>query len=357
MESGISNYPGRLSFANAPASPAGRVPAFGRQPITRTRTSEIQDSSPNPPVRGSRFRLKDRFTRQRPAPSNDLEAAIPENGQAASTDRSSLSGQSDLPVPEPTLPPNRRPSRRFTGSENPELRLGGDETQSRRERGFRSHRNKQDDDGKTPKHFMFCFPWIKSKDARKQVVRCVISGSFTTIMLAVYLALSIAHDFQQNEFSLLLILVMITSTIIFCHSLARACSLILSPQKETATNTQYNVHGYAIPDRPIPVVLARDEEAVGIESGATKLNPPAYGLWRSSVRVDPNALYWQRNPNARPEEPPVPQVTARPPSYASDDGVTYVVDAVPRSTVPIQDVSMPPRPSEAGRLNNTESTP
>lgn len=41
--------------------------------------------------------------------------------------------------------------------------------------------------------------------------------------------------------------------------------------------------GYAIPRRPIRVVLARDEEAAGIESDATKANPPAYGLWRESV--------------------------------------------------------------------------
>lgn len=41
--------------------------------------------------------------------------------------------------------------------------------------------------------------------------------------------------------------------------------------------------GYAIPRAPIPVVLARDEEAAGIESEATKTGPPAYGMWRQSV--------------------------------------------------------------------------
>jgi hypothetical protein len=41
--------------------------------------------------------------------------------------------------------------------------------------------------------------------------------------------------------------------------------------------------GYAIPRRPIRVVLARDEEAAGIESETTKFTPPAYGLWRESV--------------------------------------------------------------------------
>ena len=41
--------------------------------------------------------------------------------------------------------------------------------------------------------------------------------------------------------------------------------------------------GYANPQVPIRVVLARDEEAAGIESEATKLPPPAYGLWGESV--------------------------------------------------------------------------
>lgn len=41
--------------------------------------------------------------------------------------------------------------------------------------------------------------------------------------------------------------------------------------------------GYANPPVPVQVTLARDEEAAGIESDATKTPPPAYGLWRESV--------------------------------------------------------------------------
>lgn len=124
-------------------------------------------------------------------------------------------------------------------------------------------------------------------------------------------------------------------------------------------------------------------------AAATKLTapPPAYGLWRSSVvcplslpiryftitnqleqRINPNLLYWQRVDNApKPETTPLPThnetststndsssqtssstspaastaatfATAasnqpRPPSYASDDGVEYVVQAQPRLTI------------------------
>jgi len=39
----------------------------------------------------------------------------------------------------------------------------------------------------------------------------------------------------------------------------------------------------------------------------------------------------------------------RPPSYASDDGVSYVVEAQPRSIAPTTDVPLGPHPAEAGR--------
>lgn len=74
--------------------------------------------------------------------------------------------------------------------------------------------------------------------------------------------------------------------------------------------------------------------------------------------MDPDRLYWQRNdqaPAERSEEEHSHPETAhtRPPSYASDDGVTYVVEARPRSMVPPTDAPLPPHPSEAGRLSAT----
>ncbi|TQN73549.1 hypothetical protein CSHISOI_01928 [Colletotrichum shisoi] len=104
--------------------------------------------------------------------------------------------------------------------------------------------------------------------------------------------------------------------------------------------------GYAVPREPIRVVLARDEEEQGEVSEAVQAKPPAYGLWRESVRVDPNRIYWQRNPNAGQSTPGERNGGPRPPSYASEDGVSYIVDARPRSMAPI---AIPPHPSEIGR--------
>lgn len=85
----------------------------------------------------------------------------------------------------------------------------------------------------------------------------------------------------------------------------------------------------------------------------------------SSQRVDPNRIYWQRNtesasptieeededeaegsdsssgeegPSSRPRKGP------RPPSYVSEDGVSYVVEARPRSVAPVANVQMVPMP-------------
>ncbi|KAL2134492.1 hypothetical protein VTI74DRAFT_11675 [Chaetomium olivicolor] len=173
----------------------------------------------------------------------------------------------------------------------------------------------------------------------------------------------------------MLILIIIGVTIFFCHSLIRLCMLAVKARKReqaaqqgqlTVTPEMVGPGGYAIPAEPIPVVLARDEEAAGIESEATKTGPPAYGVWRESVvcivcswclgiadreqRVDPNRLYWARNEHA-PRVDEVSEVSSlgdsgstpsgssrsgapRPPSYSSDDGVSYVVDARPRSIAP-----------------------
>ena len=45
-----------------------------------------------------------------------------------------------------------------------------------------------------------------------------------------------------------------------------------------------------------------------------------------------------------------PRGQRRPPSYASEDGVAYVIEAQPRSIAPTSEVPLPVHPSEAGRV-------
>ncbi|KAI2640207.1 hypothetical protein GGS21DRAFT_403952 [Xylaria nigripes] len=215
----------------------------------------------------------------------------------------------------------------------------------------RSRRRQQKD---PPKRFLFCFPWVKSRRARSLILRCFVSGSFVTLSLIIYLSLTLTKNINTNEFNILLVLPILLATIWFCHALIRLCVLLMQPRKRSGSSgngSEMNVDAqskYAIPQHPIRVIVPQDEEVAGIESEVTKPKPPAYGLWRESVRVDPSRLYWQR------ADPPASSQTTstlsskwnsnersqscnaqhRPPSYASDDGVEYVLDARPRSIAP-----------------------
>lgn len=213
--------------------------------------------------------------------------------------------------------------------------------------------------------------FVRGSATRGKMVACIISGTFLLTVLAIYLAIALTMRNIGQEIHILFIMVLLTITIFFCHSLIRLCMLILNPPREEHRPHLPDMTG---PDGfqpivPIRVHLARDEEAeaemdrdVERDVDPEKDNmppppPPAYGLWRSSVRVDPNLLHWQRVGDQAPNNrasvttdlsysrngsvsgPPAAAQTApaqegpRPPSYVSEDGVSYIVEAAPRSTV------------------------
>lgn len=214
------------------------------------------------------------------------------------------------------------------------------------------------------------------------------------------LALSVTKTIKGSEFTILMVIIILVGAIFFFQALVRLCILIFRPKptvderRRKRLPKSYGPSGYAVPPKPIRVTLARDEEAVGVESETTKTNPPAYGLWRESVRVDPNQIYWQRNPEVAEsptagehevvsdmsddDEPhhhhdeiydvsseseddeeeeasgnegrPHQRGLRRPPSYISEDGVSYILEARPRSMAPTMDVPLPVHPAEAGRV-------
>lgn len=121
------------------------------------------------------------------------------------------------------------------------------------------------------------------------------------------LAIALTNKDIGQEIHILFILILLSITIFFCHSLIRLCMLILNPPREIERQPVPNLtapEGFQ-PIVPIPVRLARDDaldsdndmadlEAGDLEKDILPPPPPAYGLWRSSVRVDPNLLHWQR---------------------------------------------------------------
>lgn len=226
-----------------------------------------------------------------------------------------------------------------------------------------------------PKHFLFCFPWVKSRTKRTLILRSFVSGLFLACLLIIYLALAVTHTVDASEFTITMILVVILGAIVLVHSVVRLIMLaskggrskrrdLESGQAHHGVDIHAPAGPYAIPPTPIRVILARDEEAAGVSSDAAVSKPPEYGQWRESVRVDPNRIYWMRNEAVTPELPseeagsegarsragsrdgPNPGTLRRPPSYSSDDGVSYVVEAQPRSIAPATDV---PTGARAGR--------
>ncbi|KAK4081133.1 uncharacterized protein Triagg1_2665 [Trichoderma aggressivum f. europaeum] len=198
-----------------------------------------------------------------------------------------------------------------------------------------------------PKRFLFCLPWIKSRHVRAQLAMCFVAAVFLFSLLAVYLGLTLTKHVVIGELNIMLIMIILLAGVFFCYSLIRLWMLVVRGDPPDIPRA-IDPRGYAVPRNPIRVVMAQDEEAAGAENEAMTMKPPAYGLWRESVRVDPNRFFWQRN-DAEPTPPP-PTAGPRPPSYISEDGVSYVVDAVPRSIAPSSEGEhQPVHPSERGR--------
>ncbi|KUL86806.1 hypothetical protein ZTR_04824 [Talaromyces verruculosus] len=219
---------------------------------------------------------------------------------------------------------------------------------------------------------------LKDRLVRKHLVICAVSGLLLLMLISLYLVYAINFTTLEGQtYHIFFILLIMIFAMVFCHSFARTCLLATKIARYGSTGLHrvpsvVGPLGYAQPAHPIHVVLARDEEIViegaaadgtnntsAATAAATKLTapPPAYGLWRSSVRINPNLLYWQRVDNA-PKPGTTPLTThnetststsdyssqssssstspaestaatfataasnqPRPPSYASDDGV------------------------------------
>ncbi|EFY89479.1 hypothetical protein MAC_04498 [Metarhizium acridum CQMa 102] len=274
-----------------------RIPAFPRRPSRQT-TNDDGPKSPEQPPQRLTF-ASSRYSESGHPPSS-LPSPIP---------MGPLEPQRPLP-PQPvasTARPRDSLSRLGYGDNPPERPMIVAISPEDQEQPPSQDAGSRDSRKPHPKKFMFCFPWVKSRRVRSQILTCFVSGMFLATLLARRAPLRDGLARRQDTEA----------------TRRRRLPEMLGPG------------GYVVPPKPIPVVLARDEEAAGIESEAAQSRPPAYGLWRESVRVDPNRLFWQRN-EAAEGEPRRPDTATgpRPPSYASDDGISYVVEARPRSMAP-----------------------
>lgn len=86
----------------------------------------------------------------------------------------------------------------------------------------------------------------------------------------------------------MLILLTLILAVFFLHSVVKFIIVLVRgpPEFSDRPPSQVGPMGYATPQRPIHVILARDEElGEDVRNAGNKVTapPPAYGLWRSSV--------------------------------------------------------------------------
>ncbi|KAG9245181.1 hypothetical protein BJ878DRAFT_32658 [Calycina marina] len=343
----------RRGSAQTPESPKLPEPLPHAQPILEL--GSISSSRLELPYldgsasQSSQTRPNTRSQNTIPTPLFDVSAGMslyPHSDDSPITSDSRQQGQQSCHTRRPEQV--RRSERRVVGADAAEQRLA-DLTHDAR---VRRHRRKG---GRAESRWAQCGPKMKNRKILNKIFACFISGIFLTLILSIYLALALSNKVAGQEFHILLILIILVTTIFFCHALIRLCMMLINPPDDTHHSELPEMTGpggYANPASPLRVTLVRDEEAAGIESEATKFSPPAYGLWRESVRVDPNRIFWQRNERQESgsREEPRPAIADRPPSYISEEGIDYVIEAQPPSIAPTTDVPLPQHPSEIGRV-------
>lgn len=201
--------------------------------------------------------------------------------------------------------------------------------------------------------------WIHCLYARRLVLKRHVLTRFAD------LALALSNVISGLQVHIFMIVVGIILVMAFAYATVRLCMHILRPPRYSVSRTASNT--IVAPEEPIPIVLRSDEEQLSEDEtgGIPKdtvlpLPPPAYGLWRGSTRMDPNLIHWRKVETSQAEAVPPERNTLnsqrppspyRPPSYATEEGIRYALDARPGSIAPEADSeSLPVHPSEQGRI-------
>ncbi|KAA6416141.1 MAG: hypothetical protein FRX48_00860 [Lasallia pustulata] len=174
-----------------------------------------------------------------------------------------------------------------------------------------------------------CFSSAADGGIRRKIFSCLISSIGLALILTTYLALTISHTATGKAFQVMSILLILIITIYFCHSLIRLCMLaFMSPSKPKSGWVAYPVredghpqpgpHSWVLTENVEHEEYSNDE---GDEEEDLAPPPPVYGLWRGSVRVDPNLIRWQAPEDHKiAERLESPEHGLRPPSYENDRG-------------------------------------
>ncbi|KAL2798534.1 hypothetical protein BJX66DRAFT_295109 [Aspergillus keveii] len=168
------------------------------------------------------------------------------------------------------------------------------------------------------------------------------------VLTCLDLSFVVIRVFRGAWIYIVLIAILLCLGVIWCHALIRRIMGIYHFPNSATNRTLLPLNmaeaaGYAQPNQPIHVIMAGDdsEERLSGNHGAIGANirmpPPAYGLWQSSVRLNPDSLFWQRVDNrssvrsaARAVDGVAPKTEETlPPSYLSNECMNNVGGAKP----------------------------
>lgn len=117
-------------------------------------------------------------------PNRPAREVLPE----AYVARAEATQAASVAIPAPTARRAHSESRGrtggFTGPDPAEMHLAQMAQEGRRRRRLRQRSQQGDGEGH-PKRFLFCLPWVRSRRMRSQILRCLISGTFLALLLAV----------------------------------------------------------------------------------------------------------------------------------------------------------------------------
>ncbi|KAL9029442.1 MAG: hypothetical protein Q9196_002317 [Gyalolechia fulgens] len=140
-----------------------------------------------------------------------------------------------------------------------------------------------------------CVPTVTDRQIKYKIIGSLISGTLLVLLLTIYLGLAVSGSISDKSVHVIMIVLILFLTMLFCHFLIRLCMLSLRLRDRTKRRIKRvpsaaDDEELAQPQSPIPVILARDEE-LGLHEGGSDNDsikpvqppPPAYGVWRSSV--------------------------------------------------------------------------
>ncbi|KAH7030717.1 uncharacterized protein B0I36DRAFT_322304 [Microdochium trichocladiopsis] len=206
-----------------------------------------------------------------------------------------------------------------------------------------------------PRPFMGCFPPVRSRRMRARIVQCVVAGLFLVLIVGIckssscstfFAGLALTNTVDPSQLTIPMAVIVGISALILIYLIARLVMLIkhkrnkakLRAQRRNDLEAQHQKQQQQQSAYAPHIALPSDREVPGLDAGIARVEPPAYGHWRESMRASPNRAYWQHS-----EPSPISEKSQRSPQeadYANHPAVIGSSSAPPANAEPASYLTM-----------------